>query len=703
MSLLEIKHVNKIYKSEDGGEKYALKDVTIIFPSSGLIAICGKSGSGKSTLINMIALLDKPDSGNILFNNKELTSYKDKEILNYRNKEIGIIFQHYQLLLDEDVLFNVSLPMMIAGYSKKEGQKDASMMLEGINFNQELYKQRTYDLSGGEQQRVAILRSLINSPKIILADEPTGAIDSTNSRLIMQMLKKASRKKLVILVSHNEELVEEFADRIINLQDGEIVKNIIRVEENNGRPVSKPPIIKRHYHWISHLAISNFIKRIKRNIISMVSLTLCLVSSLLIIGFSYGSETSIINESYKQVDYGVASISKETSTRISDSGMTLKHLFKPNQEEKKQIIDDLPYFHIMENYDALVPMALTIKSEGKTIDNIYYQPVYSFSEKTLNYGLLKDGFIPSKDCLQEILINQKAYEVIKKTGIDPFKAILTITSSYTYNYYPEDDYLHPVITDYFIYEKNAKITGVFQEFDFLNTPKVYYSYVALDNYLNNSLLNNLSSYLEEDYSWGDIVSSSEVNDPISSYSLKLFLKDDKDKTNLRSYVEALKEPFAITSNSLMIDEALTSLVSAANYGLGFFLAIAFIGTALILGIVSFSSFVEDRKKIAILKCLGAKRSDIVSIYMMENIFISLISVTLSLILSYPLSLFINFIVKKTLGFTNLISIPFSSFLNVPFLLPFILVVASLLLSIISTGLPIIFSKKISLKEELKDE
>jgi len=223
MELIQLVNVGKVYKVDEK-ENCVLKHFSYGFPSSGLYGVIGKSGSGKSTLLNMISLLDKPTSGDVYFNSENMTKWSSKRKIQFRNKEMGIIFQHYYLVESENVIYNIALPFLISGGSEKEGKAKATKLLESINYRKELYTQVVSNLSGGEKQRVAILRALINDPKVILADEPTGALDSRNSVLIMEMLKDISKTKLVIVVTHNIELIKKYADKTIELKDGELIK-----------------------------------------------------------------------------------------------------------------------------------------------------------------------------------------------------------------------------------------------------------------------------------------------------------------------------------------------------------------------------------------------------------------------------------------------------------------------------------------------
>ena len=221
MELLLLIDVTKTYKTGDS-ERHALRHFSYDFPSKGLIAVIGKSGCGKSTLLNLISLIDKPTNGDIYYDNDNITKWNSKRINLFRSKELGFIFQSYHLIESESAFYNIMLPALIAGESEKKAKDKTNGLLKSINFRKSLYKQKACDLSGGEKERVAILRALINDPRIILADEPTGALDSTNSELVMDILKKISEKKLVIMVSHNLSLVKRYADKVIVLKDGKI-------------------------------------------------------------------------------------------------------------------------------------------------------------------------------------------------------------------------------------------------------------------------------------------------------------------------------------------------------------------------------------------------------------------------------------------------------------------------------------------------
>lgn len=221
--MLEIRGVTKVY--ETGGiRRTVLNKVSINFRTSEFAAILGPSGSGKTTLLNIIGGLDHYDNGDLVINEKSTKKFKDKDWDAYRNHRIGFVFQSYNLIPHQTVLNNVKLALTLSGFSKRESIRRAKKVLKEVGLEDHIYK-RPAQLSGGQMQRVAIARALVNDPDILLADEPTGALDSETSIQIMKLLKKIAAKKLVIMVTHNPELAEQYATRTITLKDGKITSD----------------------------------------------------------------------------------------------------------------------------------------------------------------------------------------------------------------------------------------------------------------------------------------------------------------------------------------------------------------------------------------------------------------------------------------------------------------------------------------------
>ena len=312
MALYELNNVCRYYLV-DKKKKYVLKNISLSFPHQGFVSILGKSGSGKSTLLNLIGKIDEPSEGTIFFNNKNLSKFKERDITLYHSKVISFIFQHYYLLDNQTALYNVMLPALISGEKPKTAKEEALKLLKDFSINKEIINKKCCDLSGGERERIAILRSLINGPKVILADEPTGALDKDNAVLVMETLKKYSSHALVILVTHNQELAKQYSDRIIYMQDGKAVKDERINHYSKTIDNMQVESSKTNLNWLNRIVSSNFVRRFKRNAFSIAALTIGLVSSLLIIGFENGKNDSIVKSMEKQFDYGAAIINKENT------------------------------------------------------------------------------------------------------------------------------------------------------------------------------------------------------------------------------------------------------------------------------------------------------------------------------------------------------------------------------------------------------
>ena len=219
--MLEIKKITKIYETLDFKQK-ALDSVSINFRKNEFASILGPSGSGKTTLLNIIGGLDRYDSGDLIVNETSTKKYKDRDWDTYRNHRIGFVFQNYNLISHQTVLANVELALTLSGVSKSERRKRAIKALNEVGLKRHINKKPS-QLSGGQMQRVAIARALVNDPEILLADEPTGALDSETSKEVMKILKEISKEKLVIMVTHNPELAMDYSNRIVKLKDGQIV------------------------------------------------------------------------------------------------------------------------------------------------------------------------------------------------------------------------------------------------------------------------------------------------------------------------------------------------------------------------------------------------------------------------------------------------------------------------------------------------
>ncbi len=240
--MLELRNIVKNYYVGEN-EVHALRGVSLSFRPSEFVSILGPSGCGKTTLLNIIGGLDRYTSGDLIINGRSTKDFKDSDWDTYRNHSIGFVFQSYNLIPHQTVLSNVELALTLSGVSKQERRQRAKEALELVGLGDQFFK-KPNQMSGGQMQRVAIARALVNDPDILLADEPTGALDSTTSVQIMDILKKVSEKRLVVMVTHNPELAEQYSTRIVKLRDGEITSDSAPFEAPSAAPqvTSEPKV-----------------------------------------------------------------------------------------------------------------------------------------------------------------------------------------------------------------------------------------------------------------------------------------------------------------------------------------------------------------------------------------------------------------------------------------------------------------------------
>ena len=325
--------------------------------------------------------------------------------------------------------------------------------------------------------------------------------------------------------------------------------------------------------WVSHLALTNMKKHRKRNIFSILSLIVGLTSSFLIIGFSTNAENSIRNECYKQLDYGSITLTKENKSESTNGGLSIIRDSRPSYEEMKTLSPYLSDFEIDLNFNSIVPSYSKITYLKEELKEHTYECVYSFLGNYIDKSLLIEGQIPDEDSLEYVLINEKAKnDFVKKYKFSPLGTTLHIYNECSYSYYTDDEF-EPVITDYFIYDKKVQVVGVVKDLSFLSTPKLYYSHVALRDYLSDIYLNNLSTYFSKDYSWVDRITESHDSDEVNAYTYRLFLKNYQDVPNMIEKFSVIKEPFSYSCSSITRTDALLSLINAATTGMELFLII----------------------------------------------------------------------------------------------------------------------------------
>ena len=288
--MLRLENIQKSYKVGNN-KQHVLKGISIDFRDNEFVSILGQSGSGKTTLLNIIGGLDHYDSGNLVIEGVSTKQYKDKDWDSYRNHRVGFIFQSYNLISHQTILANVELALTLSGIPKKERREKAIEALTKVGLKEHINK-RPNQLSGGQMQRVSIARALVNNPDIILADEPTGALDSHTSVQIMNILKEIAEDKLVIMVTHNPELAHEYSTRIIELKDGKILDDSSPYNEKEEKKKSiegdKTPKTSMSFLASLSLSFNNLMTKKGRTFLTAFAGSMGIIGIALILALSNG-------------------------------------------------------------------------------------------------------------------------------------------------------------------------------------------------------------------------------------------------------------------------------------------------------------------------------------------------------------------------------------------------------------------------------
>ena len=328
--MLKLKNIKKDYKTGDFIQ-HALKNISVSFRKNEFVAILGPSGSGKTTLLNIIGGLDRYDSGDLIIDGKSTKGFKDKDWDAYRNHAVGFIFQSYNLISHISVLENVEMGMTLSGVSSAERRRKALELLEKVGLKDHAHK-KPNQLSGGQMQRVAIARALANDPKIILADEPTGALDSKTSTQIMELIKEIAKDKLVIMVTHNAELAKDYASRIVSMKDGVILDDTDSYDDENKRS-GELSIKKTSMSLLSALKLSfNNIKTKKgRTALTAFASSIGIIGIALILSLSNGFNKEVEEFEENSLAQSPIIIANETVQMDED---TLKALNRDSDLEE---------------------------------------------------------------------------------------------------------------------------------------------------------------------------------------------------------------------------------------------------------------------------------------------------------------------------------------------------------------------------------
>ena len=354
--MLKLNNIKKNYETGNETVK-ALKGINIEFRQSEFVSILGPSGCGKTTLLNIIGGLDHYTSGDLIIDGISTKKYKDRDWDTYRNHRIGFVFQNYNLITHQSVLSNVELALTLSGVDKTTRKKKAIEVLEKVGLKDQMYK-KPNQMSGGQMQRVAIARALVNDPDILLADEPTGALDTKTSEQIMEILKDISKDRLIIMVTHNPELAQKYSTRIINLLDGEITsdsKPYNSKKENKTKEKDDNKKTSMSFLTALNLSLNNLMTKKGRTILTAFAGSIGIIGIALILSISNGVQQYITNVEEETLTSYPLTVQEET-VEISDLITTLQ------PDADKEVHDDGKIY----SNDVMTEMMSTMSAKVKS-------------------------------------------------------------------------------------------------------------------------------------------------------------------------------------------------------------------------------------------------------------------------------------------------------------------------------------------------
>ena len=385
--MLQIKNISKQYKTGDLIQN-ALKNVSLNFRDNEFVSILGPSGSGKTTLLNIIGGLDRYDKGDLIINNVSTKHYKDRDWDSYRNHTIGFVFQSYNLIPHQTVLANVELALTIGGISKKERKRRALEVLSKVGLKEQAHK-KPNQMSGGQMQRVAIARALVNNPDILLADEPTGALDTETSLQVMELLKQVANDRLVIMVTHNPELAQEYSTRIVKLKDGEIIGDtnplnidIKKIEKPKHKNLGKASM---SVGTALSLSFNNLLTKKARTILTSFAGSIGIIGIALILSLSTGFQNyidKIQEDTLTSYPLTITSETADTTSMLLSMVSESEEKIEGNIVKESQIVTDM--FSKIGTND-LTSFKKYIEENSNKVDEMVSLVRYQYSVTPLIY------------------------------------------------------------------------------------------------------------------------------------------------------------------------------------------------------------------------------------------------------------------------------------------------------------------------------
>lgn len=694
--LLSLNGLSKEYIIEKKKSFSALSGVNLNFEKGEFVSILGPSGCGKSTLLNIIAGLDAPTSGDLIIEGKSTKKYKRKDWDLYRKNNIGFVFQSFNLIEHLSALENVEIVMNLIGLSKQDRIERAKSLLTQVGLETHM-EHRPGELSGGQKQRVAIARALANDPDILLADEPTGALDKKTGIQIMQLIKEVAGDKLIIMVTHNQKLAYEYSTRVVAILDGKIQKDekINESEINNLKSELKKKDGSMSFGDAIKLSLRNIKQKMGRIIVTTIAGSIGIAGILLVIGLSNGATNYIDVQTNSFASANII----QTSMKFKDS--TLQKTDYPKNINVYDSIKKNPeVLTVREDLNIKDIASYVVNNE--TLKDITFNSLAGENYHSNIEHALK-GNVP-KNNKDELLVNKDmAKKIIEKYGMNPDKDDYSKAIGKSIKVVIQDKSTNPLTGDQILGEKytqDFKVVGVVDEIA-LSSAAVYYSYNSVNTWLKND-----GYFLGKD---NRIINAEVVIKDVHNNEKVLNYINAKENGGIGGRKMTEAKGFYATSQIVMVKTAIKTLINLAQAVMIVFISLALVVSTILIGIVIFSSVLERKKEIGILKAVGARNKDIARIFKAESALIGLFAGVTGVLVSFIIQPVANKIINNVLNIKadNIINIPLTGIPFTDIKIPFVtiagLIIISILVAVLAGHFPSKRATKIQVIDALRDE
>ncbi len=711
--MLSVKNIYKSYGTKDN--KYpVLKDINLNFRKNEFVAILGPSGSGKTTLLNILGGLDRYDSGDLIINGKSTKQFKERDWDSYRNKSIGFVFQSYNLISHISILNNVEMGLTLGNVSKSEAKKRAIAALEKVGLKEHIHK-RPNELSGGQMQRVAIARALVNNPDIILADEPTGALDSKTSMQIMDLIKEIANDKLVIMVTHNAALADIYASRIIKLSDGKIVSDSNPYEAKGEDKEYNLKRTKMSFITALGLSLNNIKTKKGRTLLTSFAASIGIIGISLVLALSNGFQKQIDNfekdtlsnmpililkDGINMSDVISATVDNDLEEYPDDKIIrkekdveTVSHSNKLDDEYLNYLNNiDSSYLSGM-SYSRYTRMNMLVKN-GNTVELFDYNlsPLPETKDGKVdslmidNYDLLAGKMAEDSNDIMLIVdsynkISSNLYDLLGLTDNSNFDSLIGKEIKLVNNneYYTEFNNIFISNTDYdAMYDNDQnftlKIAGILRgkkdnQFSQMAGSGLSYKGDLIKNYIAKNKESKVVKVQENvDY---NVLSGQKFDESVNKelilsllgandipYSIHIYPKDFDSKDKIIEYLDKYNEGKSDDDKIIYTDYAstVTDLSSGIMNGITLvligFSSVSLIVSSIMISIITYISVLERTKEIGILRSLGARKKDISRVFNAETCIIGFVSGIMGVSIAYLLTFPINIVIKNATKLSN---------------------------------------------------